>query len=82
MDIIGQILEAVDRSSGLTKLRIMHRAYISFMQATDYLSLLTEKCLLKYDENTQTYSITEKGQLFLRKYNQMGEVIGNMQVRI
>jgi predicted transcriptional regulator len=82
MDIIGQILEAVDRNSGLSKPQIMHRAYLSFMQATDYLSLLADRSLVEYDKNMQTYSITEKGQHFLKKYNQIGEVIGKMQIRI
>jgi len=81
MDIIGQILEAVATES-LSKPRIMHKAYLSFVQATDYLSLLTERRLVDYDEYAQTYSITEKGRRFLRKYNQIGEVIGKMQIRI
>ncbi len=80
IDIIGQILEAIANNS-LSKPQIMHRVYLSYVQATDYLSLLTERRLVEYDAYTQTYNITERGQRF-RKYNQIGEVIGKMQIRI
>jgi predicted transcriptional regulator len=37
--------------------------------------LLTEKDLLRYDKDTQTFKTTEKGLRFLDTYNQMDDMI-------
>jgi predicted transcriptional regulator len=70
IDIISQILK-VANGAGVTRTKIMYRGLLSFAQMKEYLILLTEKDLLCYDSNTQTYKTTEKGLRFLDTYKQM-----------
>jgi predicted transcriptional regulator len=72
-DIISEILDAAN--GGTTKTKIMYKAYLSFGQIKEYLSLLTENNLLNYDAYTQTFKTTEKGLKFLKTYNQMDGMI-------
>src|SRR5919202_4704400 len=44
---------------------MMYRAFISFDQLNEYLSLLIEKGLIEYMEGTRLYRTTEKGISFL-----------------
>jgi predicted transcriptional regulator len=41
----------------------------------EYLTVLTENDLLRYDLDTQTFKTTEKGLRFLNTYNQMDGMI-------
>jgi predicted transcriptional regulator len=74
IDIISKILQAAN-GGGSTKTRIMYQAFISYGQMKDYLRVLTEKDLLRYDENTRTFKTTKKGLRFLEAYNQMDGMI-------
>ena len=53
----------------------MYRAFLSYKQLKEYLILLTETDLLRYDKHTQTFKTTEKGLRFLDIYNQMDEML-------
>ena len=79
LDIISQILEATNGSS-FTKTKIMYKAVLSYNQLKEYLPLLTEKDLLRYDENTQTFRTTGKGLRFLDIYNRIGDMIKEGQL--
>ena len=70
-DIIGLILEAAN--GGATKTKIMYKAFLSFAQLREYLSMLSEKGLMEYQEGTQRYRTTEKGIRLLHIYNQMND---------
>ncbi len=61
IDIISQILEAANGGNA-TKTKIMYKTFLSYDQLKDGLTVLTEKDLLRYDENTPTFKITEKGR--------------------
>jgi predicted transcriptional regulator len=85
-EIVSHILEAVapnsdnqyDRISnedGVTSTKIMYKAFLSYVQLKEYLSLLTENDLLQYDKTTQRYRITKKGHRFLMAYKQMNQHI-------
>ena len=75
-DIINDILDAANGGGGgATKTKIMYRAYLSFTQMKEYLRVLTENNLLRYDAYTQTFKITEKGLKFLQTYDQMFDLI-------
>ena len=52
----------------------MYRTFLTFLQAKEYLSILTERGLLRYDQVTQTYRTTEEGLIFLDKYIQLAEL--------
>ena len=70
-EIAAQILEAAD--GGATKTRIMYKAFLSYAQLKEYLTVLLENELLTLDQKTQTYRTTDKGQKFLKIYTQIGE---------
>ncbi len=74
IDIMSQILE-VANGGGLTKTKIMYKAFLSFVQLKEFLTVLTESDLLSYDGKTQTFKTTEKGLRLLHTYNQLGEVM-------
>jgi predicted transcriptional regulator len=76
-DIVTQILEAAN--GGSTKTKIMYKAYLSYAQLKEYLSILIENDLLKFVEGEQIYKTTEKGLKFLRVYDQMSDLTGEMR---
>jgi predicted transcriptional regulator len=45
----------------MTKTRIMYEVFLSDRQIEEYLSVLIEKGLLKYQKGTMFYRTTEKG---------------------
>ena len=59
----------------MTKTKIMYAALVSYDQMKENLAALTEKGLLRYNEDTQTFSTTEKGLRFLQIYNQIDDMI-------
>ena len=65
------ILEAAN--GGATKTKIMYKAFLSFAQLREYLSMLSEKGLIEYQDGTQRYRTTEKGIRLLHIYNQMND---------
>ena len=72
-DITAQILEAAN--GGVTKTKIMYKAFLSYAQLKEYLTVLIENGLLEYIEGEQIYRTTEKGTRFLKIYNQIGEYV-------
>ncbi len=72
-DITAQILEAAN--GGVTKTKIMYKAFLSYAQLKEYLTVLIENGLLEYMEGEQIYRTTEKGNRFLKIYNQIGEYV-------
>jgi predicted transcriptional regulator len=74
MEIINKILQ-VANGGGATRTKIIYRAYLSHSQMKDYLMDLTQKDLLSYDLDTQTFKTTEKGLRFIEVYNQMDGMI-------
>ena len=67
------ILEAAN--GGATKTKIMYKAFLSYAQLREYLSVLIENSLLEYLEGSQTYKTTEKGLNFLKMHNEIGELL-------
>ncbi len=72
-DITAQILEAAN--GGVTKTKIMYKAFLSYAQLKEYLAVLIENGLLEYIEGEQIYRTTEKGNRFLKIYNQIGAYV-------
>ena len=72
-DIVSQILEAAN--GGATKTKIMYKAYLSYAQLKEYLSILMENGLLEYEEGELKYKTTEKGLRFMRTYREIGEMV-------
>ena len=72
-EIVSMILEAAN--GGATKTKIMYKAFLSYAQLKEYLSVLIENNLLEYLEGVQTYKTTEKGFNLLRMHNEIGELL-------
>jgi predicted transcriptional regulator len=72
-EIVAMILEAAN--GGATKTRIMYKAFLSYAQLREYLSVLIENNLLEYLEGLQNYKTTEKGLNFLKMHNEIGELL-------
>jgi predicted transcriptional regulator len=72
-EIVSMILEAAN--GGATKTRIMYRAFLSYAQLREYLSILTENNLVEYLEGSQIYKTTEKGLNLLKMHNEIGELL-------
>ena len=74
-EIVSNILEAAN--GGVTKTKIMYKAYLSYNQLREYLSILIENNLIEYLDGTQTYKTTEKGLNLLKMHNEMAELLQN-----
>ena len=74
-EIVGNILEAAN--GGTTKTKLMYKAYISYNQLKEYLTILIENNLIEYLDGTQTFKTTEKGLNFLKMHNEIGELLQN-----
>ncbi|HVD07879.1 MAG TPA: winged helix-turn-helix domain-containing protein [Nitrososphaeraceae archaeon] len=72
-EIVSRILDAAN--GGATKTKIMYKAFLSYAQLKEYLSILIENNLLEYLEGTQTYKTTEKGFNLLKMANEIGELL-------
>ena len=72
-EIVGNILDAAN--GGATKTKIMYKAFLSYAQLKEYLSVLSENNLIEYHEGTQTYKTTEKGLNFLKMNNEIGKLL-------
>jgi predicted transcriptional regulator len=77
-DIVTQILDAAS-GNGANKTRIMYRAYLSYAQLREYLSILIANGLLEENQTEKLYKATEKGIKFMRVYSHMGELTGPTQ---
>ena len=77
IEIIAQILEVVNEGSGdggddgVTKTKIMYKAFLNYAQLKEYLTILTDNGLLSYDLGTQTFKTTQKALRFLKAYGQL-----------
>lgn len=73
-DLCAEILRSA-AGGETTKTKIMYRAFLSYAQLKEYLSILIENGLLAHDSKNQTYQTTEKGRRFLNKVEQIDELM-------
>ena len=67
------MLEAAN--GGATKTKIMYRAFLSYAQLKEYVSVLLENGLLDYDEGAAMLKTTTKGIKFLGIYSQLDMLV-------
>jgi predicted transcriptional regulator len=79
-DIVTQILDAAN--GGATKTKIMYKAYLSYAQLKEYLTILVENGLLQYEEAEREYKTSQKGLRFMRTYEQMSQISGPMTTEV
>ncbi len=78
-DIVGLILEAAN--GGATKTKIMYKAFLSYAQLKEYLTVLLQNDLLEWEDETQLFRTTEKGLRLMQMYNQFEEMMSIATVR-
>ena len=79
-EIVGNILDAAN--GGATKTKIMYKAFLSYNQLKECLTILIENNLLEYIDGTQTFKTTEKGLNFLKMHNEIGELLQQTTIKI
>jgi predicted transcriptional regulator len=79
IEIICQILQ-IANGGMIRKIKIMYKANLSYAQLKVYIIILTERDLLRYDLDTQTFKTTEKGLSLLEVYNQMNYTLMEKQI--
>ena len=72
-EIVGNILDAAN--GGATKTKIMYKAFLSYVQLKEYLSILIENNLIGYLDGTHKFKTTEKGLNYLKMHNEIGELL-------
>ena len=76
-EIVGNILDAAN--GGATKTKIMYKAFLSYVQLKEYLSVLIENALLEYIDGTHKFKTTEKGLNYLKMHKESRELLpGNI----
>ena len=76
-DIVFQILDAAN--GGTSKTKIMYKAYLSYAQLKEYLTTLIENGLIEHIPTEQQFRTTAKGLQFIKMYDQMAKVTGEMR---
>ena len=72
-EIVGNILDAAN--GGATKTKIMYTAFLSYNQLKDYISMLIENNLIEYLDGAHKFKTTEKGLIFIKMHNEIGELL-------
>ena len=73
MEIIASVLAAA-RSGRITRTRLMYKSFLSVFQVREFLTILIERGLISYDEETRTLRTTERGIRTLQAYNELCEL--------
>ncbi|HJT09547.1 MAG TPA: winged helix-turn-helix domain-containing protein [Candidatus Nitrosotalea sp.] len=74
-EIVAMILQAA--RTGATKTKIMYKAYLSYTQVKEYIKFLQDNSLIKYEEGTQLFRVTEKGRNFLQAYDEISDLVSS-----
>jgi predicted transcriptional regulator len=74
------MLEAAN--GGATKTRIMYKAYLSYAQLKEYLTVMMENGLVEYIEGERVFRTTAKGLKFMGIYSQIDSLAGPMVQKI
>jgi predicted transcriptional regulator len=73
-EIVANILDAAN-GEGTTKTKIMYKAFLSYVQLKEYLSVLMENSLIEYLDGTHEFKTTEKGLNYLKMHSEIGELL-------
>jgi len=59
----------------------MYKAYLSSEQLKEYLRVLNEKELIKYEEDSRLYRVTDRGLRFMNVYDEISELMPGPEER-
>ena len=72
-EIVEQVLSAA--IGGSTKTKIMYKAFLSYSQLGEYLTLLVAGGFLEYEQGRLIYKTSHKGIQYLRKVEEINKFI-------
>src|SRR5262245_6411492 len=72
---------AIASGGAVKRTRIMFKYFLRHIQAKEYLTVLTERGLLRYDGETQTYRTTERGLRVLQAYKELCELTKGIMLK-
>jgi predicted transcriptional regulator len=72
-DIVSNILDGT--KGGETSTKIMYKAFLSYAQLKEYLTILVDNNLIEYNDGTQAFKTTEKGLNYLKLHNEISELL-------
>ena len=78
-EIVGNILDSAN--GGASKTKIMYKAFLSYNQLKEYLTILIENNLIEYLDGTRTFKTTEKGLNYLKMHNEIGELLQTTTIK-
>ncbi|HEX2408893.1 MAG TPA: winged helix-turn-helix domain-containing protein [Nitrososphaeraceae archaeon] len=70
---MDNILDAANGRA--TKTKIMYKAFLSYVQLKEYISVLIDNNLIEYLEGIHEFNTTEKGLMYLKMYQEIGELL-------
>ena len=76
---MSNILEAAN--GGVTKTKIMYKAFLSYNQLKEYISILIENNLIEYLDETYQFKTTEKGLNLLKMHHEMAELLRTITIK-
>ncbi len=79
-EIVAMILEAAN--GGATKTKIMYKAFLSYNQLREYLSVLIENNLIEYLEGSPIYKTTEKGLTYLKMNSEIEGLLNTQAINL
>ena len=68
LDIVADILKVAIGNPRKTE--IMYQANLSFRLLQKYLAEISNALLISFNDETKSYALTSKGEMFLEAYNQ------------
>lgn len=80
VDIIADILNVVSREA--KKTQIMYQANLSYRVLQKYLGEIAEAALIRYEHQSQSYTLTFKGQEYLEAYKGYTRCSKSMEKRL
>ncbi len=72
-EIIDSILRATNFGASRTK--IMYRSYLSYTQVKQYISFLLDNQLIRCEEESEKYWVTEKGLRYINAFDEIRELV-------
>ncbi len=80
LDIIADILLVASQEA--KKTQIMYQANLSYKVLRRYLNEVTEAALIRFEDSSQSYTLTSKGQMFLDVYRDYAKANRSIEKRL
>jgi predicted transcriptional regulator len=80
LDIIADILQVASKEA--KKTQIMYQANLNYKVLQRYLNEVKEASLIRFKDNSQSYTLTSKGQDYLEAYKEYSRTNRSIEKRL